>query len=239
MNLERSSSAAVSGPPSVTKRNEDDAQQETINVYTVPAAKEFGPCERRYEVEGFGPTAETSKFKRDIPAGGPMPLRLQPDPRGDETAFWIRGPATLGIKGQTIEIEPIPFVVCGATADFGSIEEATKSLSLMNRNAGITPGAIYRYLIRGSAPRNVYLLYIPKNTDLPRLQRLYPNEKSFEFSEEKALALMAESTLPKDIQGAYIDLLHRGGAVYIPAKDGKRIYLTVQPGQVLEKNVVE
>ena len=45
--------------------------------------------------------------------------------------------------------------------------------------------------------------------------------------------------MPQDAHQAYVDLLHRGGAVYIPAKDGKRIYLTVQPGQILEKNVVE
>ena len=102
----------------------------TIDVYTVPIAKEFGPCERRHEVEGFGPTAKTSKFKRDIPAGGPMPLKLRPDPRGDETAFWVRGPASLGPERRSVEIEPIPFVVCGEAADLGSsLEEAEKSLA--------------------------------------------------------------------------------------------------------------
>jgi hypothetical protein len=61
--------------------------QLTINVYTIPVATEFGPCERRYEVEGFGLDQQTSKFKRDITATGSMPLKLQPDPRGEETAF--------------------------------------------------------------------------------------------------------------------------------------------------------
>jgi hypothetical protein len=130
-------------------------------------------------------------------------------------------------------------VACGNADVGGSIEEAVKDLALMNKNAVITPGGTYRYLIKQNAPANVFLLYLPKNTDLRGLQRLYPRETAFDFSDEKALQILAGSALPKDVHRAYLDLLHRGGAIYIPRKDGKRIYLTVQPNQEVRQSVLD
>ena len=116
-------------------REEERRRRSAKDHQRVHRSRRQGVWAMRTKVRGrgIGPTAKTSKFKRDMPAGGPMPLKLQPDPRGDETAFWVRGPAALGPEGRRIEIEPIPFVLCGESTGAGSLEDAEKDLELMSR----------------------------------------------------------------------------------------------------------
>jgi len=55
----------------------------------------------------------------------------------------------------------------------------------------------------------------------------------FSFSDEQARRLLFDSKLPQGEIGAYIELLHRGGAIVYSRKDSARIYLSVQPGNRL------
>jgi hypothetical protein len=107
-----------------------------------------------------------------------------------------------------------------------------------------SPGGTFGYLLQKQLknldrPANLILLFLPKNADLATLKRLYPKEKTFSFSDEEAKRLLAESVLPQNEIGDYIELLHRGGAFVFTRKNGTKAYLSVQPERRLSLHAMK
>ncbi len=95
----------------------------------------------------------------------------------------------------------------------------------------------YTYIVSTEkGPKNVFLLFLPEKADLETLHEVYPQEQRFKFPEEEVKRKLAETDLPEESRAKYVELLRRGGAIYFTRKNGKRVLLTVQPGnKVLEE----
>lgn len=204
----------------------EDTPATTINIYTIPESPEYGILPKNNSPSAFNDSFFQAKH---IPQKGPLPLRL-PVPGADEKiGFAIKVPAALGREDELIEIEPPPFVTYfrlnGGFKDIEKIRAIMDKGGLVNKL--VYSGLYVHYYISGDLPSNIFLIYSPKDADLKVLQGLYPQKKSFSFSEEKARTTLLDTALPPTEISAYIDLLHRGGAIIVTRKDGKKLYLAV------------
>lgn len=204
-----------------------------INIYSIPPSPKFGILVRNTSPSVF----DNSKFKNEYtPQAGPLPLELPTLKIGDEIGFAITIPEQVGKDDEAVEIEPPPFVtLLGVTArSYGPV-----STVFTRGGTKVIAGVEIRYSIKGAVPKNIFLLYLPKTADLNTLQGIYPEKASFTFEDDKAAAILADTALAQVDVVSYIDLLHRGGAIIVPGKDGKKVYVAVMPDGELLRHALQ
>jgi hypothetical protein len=89
------------------------------------------------------------------------------------------------------------------------------------------------YRIRLPEKQTVIALFQTKHLPLPELERLYPPGSNFRFSDEIVRASLVGRGVSREFIRAGIPLLHRGGKVAVPGKEGWLV-LEVTPSGMVE-----
>lgn len=98
-------------------------------------------------------------------------------------------------------------------------------------------GRALTYEVRLPGKQTVIALFQPRNLPLTAIGRFYPPGRNFQFSDDAVRKMLASRGIPPDFILTGIRLLHRGGKVALPGRDGWLVAEATASGQVTVADV--
>ena len=118
-------------------------------------------------------------------------------------------------------------------ADFTSARNYSNSTRDERTGAVIDLDRSLTYKVRLPEKQTVIALFQTKHHALPELERLYPPGSNFRFSDDIIRASLVGRGVSPEFVRAGVSLLHRGGKVAVPSKEGWLV-LEVTPSGMVE-----
>lgn len=114
--------------------------------------------------------------------------------------------------------------------DFSAKTTHSGSIRRGNVDEDVSRGMTYEVPL--PPKQTVIALFQARSSPLSRIERLYPPGNNFKFSDEAARNTFAKKGIPPAFAGIGIRLLHRGGKVSLPGRDGWLIAEVTPAGRV-------